>query len=240
MASNFVKDNKGDRLTDQLPHYIKEESIGFRKKSKEGSDIITDIMEKYCAPERHTDLRKSLHKSMILGKHKVKPDLNIVPRAKKSHLSLHEKRILGLYKLPRKGLKYQEFLELHNLWRQYILDSLDLPQVPNKKGEVEMENSQRETICRQLCKMDYHGAMLTVVRSKCPSHIGVQGIVVMDTKNTFKLLGQDNIVRTIPKDTSVFQIQVDRFQLTMFGKYLCGKPAERTTKKFRKHLVPDL
>uniref|UniRef100_A0A1B6HJN7 Uncharacterized protein n=1 Tax=Homalodisca liturata TaxID=320908 RepID=A0A1B6HJN7_9HEMI len=132
MASNFVKDNKGDRLTDQLPHYIKEESIGFRKKSKEGSDIITDIMEKYCAPERHTDLRKSLHKSMILGKHKVKPDLNIVPRAKKSHLSLHEKRILGLYKLPRKGLKYQEFLELHNLWRQYILDSLDLPQVPNK------------------------------------------------------------------------------------------------------------
>ena len=37
---------------------------------------------------------------------------------------------------------------------------------------------------------------MTVIRSKCYSLVGISGIVAMETKNTFKLLGKDNIVRS--------------------------------------------
>jgi ribonuclease P protein subunit POP4 len=47
-----------------------------------------------------------------------------------------------------------------------------------------------------LLKADYHGAHLKVVRSACSSLVGQSGIVVFDTKNTFKIIGRDNIVRS--------------------------------------------
>lgn len=69
-----------------------------------------------------------------MGKFKIKPNPSeVVPRASKTHLSLRDKRRLGLYKLPRSGLKYEQFLELHDIWRQYMLDSLDLPHFANRK-----------------------------------------------------------------------------------------------------------
>jgi len=45
-------------------------------------------------------------------------------------------------------------------------------------------------------KADYHGAHLKVVRSTCSSLVGHSGIVIFDTKNTFKIIGRDNIVRS--------------------------------------------
>lgn len=58
-------------------------------------------------------------------------------------------------------------------------------------------------ICSSLLvKADFHGAKLIVTRSKCPSLVGVSGIVAMDTKQTFKVLGEDNKIRSI-----IFQIK---------------------------------
>lgn len=47
-----------------------------------------------------------------------------------------------------------------------------------------------------LYRADYHGAKLEVIRSKCASLCGIKGIILMDTKNTFKLIGQDNVIRS--------------------------------------------
>lgn len=64
------------------------------------------------------------------------------------------------------------------------------------RGEVNVEDKNWEQFSAQLYKADYHGALMTVVKSKCPSHVGIQGIAVMDTKNTFKVLGDDDILRS--------------------------------------------
>ena len=53
-----------------------------------------------------------------------------------------------------------------------------------------------ETVNQKLFRADFHGAQMTVIRSKCYSLVGISGIVAMETKNTFKLLGKDNIVRS--------------------------------------------
>jgi RNase P/RNase MRP subunit p29 len=47
-----------------------------------------------------------------------------------------------------------------------------------------------------LQKADFHGALLKVVRSKCSSLVGVQGIILMDTKGTFQIICKDNRVKS--------------------------------------------
>jgi len=53
-----------------------------------------------------------------------------------------------------------------------------------------------DQVSMTLYRADYHGAFLKVTRSKCASLVGKSGIVLMDTKNTFKMLGEDNILRS--------------------------------------------
>lgn len=47
-----------------------------------------------------------------------------------------------------------------------------------------------------LLKADYHGALLKVASSLCTSMIGLEGIVVIDTKFTFKVVGKDDVCRS--------------------------------------------
>lgn len=63
-------------------------------------------------------------------------------------------------------------------------------------GQADISNKHWESLSTQLTKADYHGAYVRVTRGRCPSHVGIEGIVVMDTKYTFKVLGKDNIVRS--------------------------------------------
>lgn len=60
-----------------------------------------------------------------LDRYKVKKKRTEV-RKKKTQLNLKEKRKLGLYSLNRKGLKYSDFLDLHKLWEQYMVNSIDV------------------------------------------------------------------------------------------------------------------
>lgn len=53
-----------------------------------------------------------------------------------------------------------------------------------------------ENVNLQLMKADFHGAKISIDRSKCPSLVGVTGIVIQDTKNTFRVCGMDNIIRS--------------------------------------------
>lgn len=53
-----------------------------------------------------------------------------------------------------------------------------------------------ENVNVQLMKADFHGAKISINKSKCPSLIGVTGIVIQDTKNTFRVCGTDNIIRS--------------------------------------------
>ena len=44
----------------------------------------------------------------------------------------------------------------------------------------------------KLLKADYHGCMITVRKTKCPSLLGLSGIVLMETRNTFKIISKDD------------------------------------------------
>ena len=48
-------------------------------------------------------------------------------------------------------------------------------------------------------KADFHGAIMTVVRSTCPPFVGTRGIVLQETENVFRFITKQNLIKTIPK-----------------------------------------
>lgn len=103
--------------------------------------------------------------------------------------------MLGLGKINNKnGLKYTDLLPLHELWLKYIHNILGDKFSSNVTYNP--TDSNWENINQQLMKADFHGAKISVVKSKCPSLVGINGIIVQDTKNTFRVCGTDDVIRS--------------------------------------------
>lgn len=91
--------------------------------------------------------------------------------------------------LPRLGLAYSDMLPVHNLWLQYMENILsdhlgkELPQV---------HDPGYENFSLLLMRADYNGAKVKVIRSRCSSLIGKTGILAMETKETLKVLQENN------------------------------------------------
>jgi RNase P/RNase MRP subunit p29 len=56
--------------------------------------------------------------------------------------------------------------------------------------------SNQDQLDARLVKGDCHGCLLMVSRFKYPSHIGVKGIVLLETKNTFQIICPDNKLKS--------------------------------------------
>ena len=50
-------------------------------------------------------------------------------------------------------------------------------------------------LSQKVSKADYHGSILRVWRSKCPSYVGTEGIMLQETQNTLRLIAKDNKIR---------------------------------------------
>ncbi|XP_017074205.1 ribonuclease P protein subunit p29 [Drosophila eugracilis] len=175
------------------------------------------------------------HITMLEGT-KIKKQHSRKRRAHKSRtLSRKEYAELGLNTLPTKQMKYEEALPLHNLWKGYVREHLEL-----KEGsEVpEVHDRHYDEFSRQLVKLDLHGAKLKVIESKCRTLENLEGICVMDTKNVLKILSKDNRLRTIPKSQCVFGMKVGNMEFTIFGQHLNIRPAERSVKKIKSCVQP--
>lgn len=225
------------KLLGSLPNEVLEELKALDSTKRDFN--VEKFLEEHLPRGASVEVFAELKKIFTLDRWKIKKKKTVV-RKKKTQLNLKEKRKLGLYTLNRKDLKYNDFLDLHSLWVQYMLNSIDVKKLGNTRNKVDTTDKFWIPVSIQLEKADYHGAYVRVLRSCCPSVVGIEGIIVMDTRNTFKILGKDNIARTIPKESSLFQVKFDKYELTLYGKYLCTRPSERSTKKIKNLLIPDL
>ena len=196
---------------------------------------LTSLLPESDRSEIDDGLRKNIP-LVSLGTRHVKRK----PRQSKGSISLSERRRLGLYQLRRNGSDYADALPLNDLWLQYIINLLSLPELEKNGFQANPSDKQWAQVTLTLYRADYHGALLEVTRSKCSSLRGIKGIVLMDTKNTFKLIGKDNIVRTVPKATCAFSLSFKGYKCTIFGKYFCSRPADRSVKKIKAHCPADL
>ncbi|XP_069684024.1 ribonuclease P protein subunit p29 [Periplaneta americana] len=204
-----------------------------------GTSFIEHLVTSTLPTSTQSTIDGELKRTFALFKFKTL-DAKVHRNEKKKRLSQKRRRELGLYKVYRKGMKYKEFQPLHTLWTEYMRSYLDLEELEQRGFTCDPGNKYWNQFSQLLMKADFHGAHLKVVRSVCSSLVGKSGIVVFDTKNTFKLIGTDNIVRTIPKESCVFTITLDSYTWTVFGKYFCYRPQDRSVKKVRTHIIADL
>ncbi|CAL1278862.1 unnamed protein product [Larinioides sclopetarius] len=88
-------------------------------------------------------------------------------------------------------------------------------------------------IYQKLLKADYHGCMLVVASSVCHTYIGIRGIVVQETKNVFRLITEEDKLKTVPKKGSVFCFELNGYIFKIYGDNFCFVPYERIRVKYK-------
>ncbi|KAF9929053.1 RNase P/RNase MRP complex subunit [Linnemannia zychae] len=144
-------------------------------------------------------------------------------------LTAKEKRQFHVYDIPLDSRKYELFEPLHNLWKEYV--------------EELFGNSNPLTFTQKLLKADFHGAIITgivVARSKCPTYIGISGIVAQETENVFKIITPTNALRVVPKVNNVFTIHIKNSIFTLHGNQFRYRASQRSAKKFKSRPTIDL
>ncbi|KAF9739234.1 hypothetical protein PMIN06_005259 [Paraphaeosphaeria minitans] len=160
-------------------------------------------------------------------------------------LSAARKRALGLLEIPKAQQKYEMYEGLHKLWAGYMVEILGLG------GEGGRAFVTPTSAGQQLASADMHGAIVEVVRSRCPSRVGLEGIVVRDTKYTFEIITMKNVVKALPKEHTIFRFEVPvpskegeeekkPIVFEILGEQFQTRGADRANKKFRIHYQPDI
>lgn len=121
----------------------------------------------------------------------------------KKHMSMKRLRNCGLLDLPQELHKFEFFMSMHEMWKKYVMQLL------KKNGKIHVAQS--------LLVADLHGAILRVVDCKVHSFIGVVGIMIRETAETFGIITRENSFRVVPKKDSVFIFQADCWRITLYG-----------------------
>ena len=161
----------------------------------------------------------------------------IEPRKDKGSLSSKERRELGLHKINRFDKTFKMFLPVHKIWLQYARKYLSLSR--HKKNGWRGKGNEDTTVNIQnlIRRIEYFGCFIRVTESRCSEYIGIVGIVLRETKNTFMLICPDNKVKTIPKHHSEFSFVVDNVGFSILGNHLSQRPSGRAKHTFKKHCL---
>lgn len=145
-------------------------------------------------------------------------------------LSSRQRQALKCFDIFPEHQKYDLHLPLHHLWRGYMRSLLMLEQ----QNPMHIESQQK------LLKADYHGCIMTVTKSSCPSLVGLSGIMLQETKCTWKIITASDQLKIIPKSECVFSFELDGFVFTLYGKHFSHRPADRCSKKYKTKATLDL
>ncbi|KAF0361233.1 ribonuclease P protein subunit p29 [Gigaspora margarita] len=221
----------------QLPKYVTNSSEAKKERQPPMSettkkfvpDFVTGTLEETVKDSAKVYASKLKDKVLLLDN----PLKTSNEKKKRKHskkkvrsMSAKEKRETKIYEIPNECHRYELFIPLNELWLQYI-DEL-------------YGTSSPAVFAQKLLKADFHGAILTVSRSRCASYIGVTGINIHETENVFKLITKDNVLKVIPKGHSVFTFLLRDHMFTLYGDQFRFRSAARAAKKFKNKPTIDL
>ena len=95
------------KLSDEVLESIPTGEVGDIKQ------LIESRLPRSDKPEVTGEFKKTL----VLAAQKSKLKVRRTQRKSKEVLSARERRDLGLYRLPKKGLQYSAYIPLHELWK---------------------------------------------------------------------------------------------------------------------------
>ncbi|KAI1904098.1 hypothetical protein AGOR_G00002170 [Albula goreensis] len=204
--------------------------MGLQLQDGRQAAVFTNAFLKNSVPSLSQDALNQFmeRKAVVLDYSRKKKEKKKMKRAK--GLNAKQRRELKVFQLKPEHQRYELFLPLHELWKQYVRDLCN--------GLKPDSNPQ--IIQQKLLKADFHGAVITVVKSKCPSYVGTTGILVQEMKHIFKVITKDDKLKVIPKRNSVFGVEIDGFVTHIYGSKFQLRSSERSAKKFKAKGTIDL
>ncbi|XP_072321087.1 ribonuclease P protein subunit p29 [Eucyclogobius newberryi] len=217
-------------VNDPIPQELTG-ALGLQPAAKSKADAFArSFLRRSLRDGSRSDVKEILtHKALILGYTRPKKD-KPKKNKKAKGLNAKQKRDLKIFHIKAEHQKYELFLPLHELWKQYITDLCN--------GLQPTTNPQ--LVQGKLLKADFHGAVIKVVRSKCASYVGLTGILIQEFKHVFKIITKKDELKVIPKRHSMFEIEVNGFVSHIYGSRIEQRASERSAKKFKSKGAIDL
>ena len=152
--------------------------------------------------------------------------LDAIPKSKvqkKKSVKLNSKKLksLGLDCIPKDMQKYNIYLEMHQLWKEYMDDFL-------------------KEDANKILKAELVGSMITVVESKNPNVVGISGILIRESCNIFYIISKIDKLHKVPKLNTNFKICCKDVSITIHGSNLRYRPSYRSNKKIKLKATVEL
>lgn len=199
-------------------------------------EFLAESIPKSDQKEIEGELKKTFMLRNTKGRKKIGRSQPLKRRPQGKALTARHRRDLGLFKLPKKGMKFSDYHSLHELWQGYMAELVDWDKF---KYDPDLLPGGDESMQTRICRADYHGALFKVTRSKNAGLLGLEGYVLMETKNTLQILDRTDTLKVVPKAGSSFSFAVKGHLITLSGSSMCLKPAERNVKKWKLRLPYD-
>ncbi|PHU06625.1 hypothetical protein BC332_23114 [Capsicum chinense] len=127
----------------------------------------------------------------------------------KRRMSIKQHKKFGSFDLPQEFHDYDIFKPMHDKWKDYVTKLL--------------KNIGKNQLSQCILNADLHGALILVVQCKIAGLIGVRGIMIRETVETFGIITEENKFKVVPKKLSVFMLQVDCWKVTLLGDKLSSR-----------------
>ncbi|EKX74253.1 conserved hypothetical protein [Theileria equi strain WA] len=141
-----------------------------------------------------------------------------LPYSKFSGLSNKASKATGLLSL-KDTIPYESATKLHELWLEYA------------KGIIGTNNHLNA--CKSLALLDLQGAKVDIIKSSCPTYVGISGIIIRETQNGFNIVNQLSQLKFVLKKQTVFQIRLGDWTFFVHGQHIVATPSQRSKKKLK-------
>ncbi|ESO81963.1 hypothetical protein LOTGIDRAFT_198435 [Lottia gigantea] len=230
-----VKADK-DTLYSSLPQSVQSNSSKIGLKA-----VRADFLKNFLKQTVHSDKKKEKNVplehltvvSEVIENPPKKRKVEKGPRKHRKTMTHKERKKMKLFDIKKEDQIYEKYIPLHNLWKDYISDLL-------YSGDKEKSEGILTNDAQKLLKADLHGAIITVIKSRCPSYIHTTGILLQETRNTFNIITKNNKIKCIPKLHSIFTIENAGILYTIYGNQFKVKSSERSIRKFKTKATLDL
>ncbi|KAK9479537.1 hypothetical protein V1514DRAFT_328184 [Lipomyces japonicus] len=230
-----VKVNEGDQ--NQKESVKKHRSQRKRKPSNKKS-VRSRLLDLVRQDEVSSDEEESAEKVVVK---RPKP------------LSSAERKRLQLYELGQAAHMFATYVPLYHLWQSYARELLSI----NNSTKPPTKETQCQAYASKLTSADFHGAFISVERSRCIGRVHMRGIVIRETKSAFVICTEINQIKILPKEHTTFNVGVRLpgqtpadFEIPLisqhvvsfrlYGSQLRYRAADRSGRKFKNQGNEDL
>lgn len=165
------------------------------------TECLSTILKQSLPNSQKSEVDNDKYWSYILDRHSSENKKPVQKFSKKKTLSRKDKQQLGLLKLPKDGWQYEKLTAMNDMWKNYMRENLELV------NRTEVDCSTLSTI---LSKSELIGAEVTIDRSIVPNYVGMQGIIVLESKSTFQIVTKKSKLKSKYLFAYLFLVCKDR------------------------------